>query len=133
LATWCKNGNQANEVLIDAMPSDNQTSHLKTYFQQEFINFLRNTGNLATYSTACALLAQTTTTFFGSRQLADAIAICIGLMTILGAWFTVDLFYKASVKRYAIQSPGHILRLALILIVAVLIAAPWVVVRQQIK
>jgi hypothetical protein len=121
------------KVLIDAMRSDNQMSHLKIYFQQEFINFLRTTGNLATYSTACALLAQTTTTFFGSRRLADVIAVCIGLLTVLGAWFAVDLFYKASVKRYAIQSLGHFLRLALILLVAVLIAAPWVVVRQQIK
>lgn len=28
---------------------------------KEFVNFLRNTGNLAAHSTACALLAQTIT------------------------------------------------------------------------
>ncbi|BDU18969.1 hypothetical protein [Dyella sp. GSA-30] len=115
------------------MRNDTQANHLKVYFQQEFINFLRTTGNVATYSTACALLAQTTTTFFGSRRLADAIAICIALMTAIGAWFAVDLFHRAWTKRYDIQSSGRLFRLAIIVLVTTLIAAPWVVVREQIK
>jgi hypothetical protein len=115
------------------MRSDKGTSAAQLHFQQEFVNFLRNTAALATYSTACALLAQTTTTLFGSRRAADAVAICIGLLTVAGAWFAVDLLCSACIRRFSLGPSRYVLRLALLFLVIVLIAAPWVVVRQQVS
>jgi hypothetical protein len=114
------------------MRSDRGTSAAQLHFQQEFVNFLRNTAALATYSTACALLAQTHTTLFGSRRGADAIAICIGVLTVIGAWFAVDLLVSSFTRRFALGRSRYFLRCVFLIIVIVLIAAPWVVVRDQV-